>query len=293
MESQEGAAVNALEDILSAMLAMARNYAANFIDVGRLIIGGIISGIQTTAQAVTAAVMAVLQAALTAARSLMSSANQLGADLGRSAADGMLSTRSALDLAGSLAGQSLIEGLRRAIANGQSSIVNQIITTVRAAIQAAENALGIHSPSRVFYRIGEFLTEGFRRGVEVGMMPVIRAVGRMAREVSDTVESGLTIRVPSVQLAGAMLPAPVSVAGISPRYSTPAPVMTPIAAAVRPLPATAGAGDMYVQNDIQVSVSFPNGATATAADIKKAVQAGIEEALLNSGRRADASRRLR
>ena len=294
VQSQEGAASNAAADLISAMLKAASSVAAGFTQVGKDIISAIVSGIQSSGNLVTTTVVNVLTSAINAAKAVINQAATVGADLGKAVAAGMATQRSAADASGSSVGQGLIDGLRRAIAAGQSSVVNQIIATVRAAINAAQAALGINSPSKVFFQIGQYLTEGLRSGIEGGMAPVVRAVGRMAREVSDTMSNSLSISVPNVRLAGAMLPAPVTVSGVTPRAIRPQPITSPAPPVMRHV--SSGYGEereTAVYNDVQVNVNFPNGAAATPVEIQRAVKAAVEEAMLKSGRRVDASRRLK
>jgi TP901 family phage tail tape measure protein len=293
IQSQEGEAVQAAAGIVSAMLNAAEAAARLFVEVGKAMTAALVSGIQSTANTVTAAVVKMLTDAINAARSVVNQATTLGQDVAKAAAAGMVGMRSTLDSAGVQAGSALIEGLRRAIASGQSSVVNQIIATVRAAVAAAQNALGIHSPSKVFYTIGRFLSDGFRLGVEAGMAPVIRAVDRFARNVSDTMSAGLAVSVPSVRLSGNMLAAPVSMSGVTPKYRIPQPVISP------PTPPMARVTPMMpheettVYNEFKIDLHFPGGTSATPADIKRMVQEGVDEALLRSGRKVDASRRLK
>ena len=54
-------------------------------------------------------------------------------------------------------GSNLINGLKRGIQNAAGSVVSAARGVVSDAISAAENLLGIHSPSKVFADIGKYL----------------------------------------------------------------------------------------------------------------------------------------
>lgn len=63
-------------------------------------------------------------------------------------------------------GTAMMRGLANGIYAGQSGVVNAIISTVQAAIDAAKQQLQINSPSRVFRWIGEMSAEGYALGID-------------------------------------------------------------------------------------------------------------------------------
>lgn len=66
---------------------------------------------------------------------------------------------------GEIAGN-IIGGLVKGITDGMSSVSNAIKNLANSAIDGAENALGIHSPSRKFRWVGEMCVEGFDQPLE-------------------------------------------------------------------------------------------------------------------------------
>ncbi|RLK22643.1 phage-related protein [Micromonospora sp. M71_S20] len=77
--------------------------------------------------------------------------------------------------------QGLISGIRDMIPSA-ASVARSLAGSVRAA---AESALGINSPSRVFMKIGGFVAEGMALGIDKGTPRVTKAVTAMTR-VPDT-----------------------------------------------------------------------------------------------------------
>ena len=63
-------------------------------------------------------------------------------------------------------GQQIINGLVSGILGGASAVVSSIVSVATAAIRAAESALQIRSPSRVFEGLGSLTAQGFAAGVE-------------------------------------------------------------------------------------------------------------------------------
>lgn len=62
-------------------------------------------------------------------------------------------------------GAYVAEGFSNGIAAGTNSAVNAASKLAAAAIQAAKDETGEHSPSRVFYQIGDYVVQGFVNGI--------------------------------------------------------------------------------------------------------------------------------
>jgi hypothetical protein len=71
-------------------------------------------------------------------------------------------------------GQNTITGLINGILSQRAALVNAMISTVLAAVQAAQQTLGIASPSKVFEQIGQYAGAGLQGGM-AAMQPAIAA----------------------------------------------------------------------------------------------------------------------
>lgn len=78
-------------------------------------------------------------------------------------------------------GRQIVQGLANGIRSGASAVINAISNTVSSAISAAKSALGIASPSKVFFAFGRFVSIGFANGVEAGVTFVRKSI----KTVSD------------------------------------------------------------------------------------------------------------
>lgn len=78
-------------------------------------------------------------------------------------------------------GVNLAYGLANGIYAGSSSVVNAVANMCAQAVNEARNRLDIHSPSRVFEKLGSYTAEGFGVGYE----KQIRGINRMIREEMD------------------------------------------------------------------------------------------------------------
>lgn len=77
-------------------------------------------------------------------------------------------------------GAYVAEGFSNGIAAGTNSAVNAASKLAAAAIQAAKNETGEHSPSRVFYQIGDYVVQGFVNGINDNAKMATRSSELMA-----------------------------------------------------------------------------------------------------------------
>lgn len=82
-------------------------------------------------------------------------------------------------------GSQMISGLINGIKSKAQAAVNAAKNVVTSAINAAKNALGIHSPSRVFHEIGEYVDEGFANGIRASSNQPVQAV----REITNKMQA--------------------------------------------------------------------------------------------------------
>ena len=106
------------------------------------------------------------------------------------------SISSKLKNAGSKAGKQFAAGLESGIKSGESGVINAAIKIATAAINAANQALEINSPSKATKRMGHSFTEGLAMGINESASDAIRA----AQRVANGLIGPLTLR-PTVQVS--------------------------------------------------------------------------------------------
>lgn len=78
-------------------------------------------------------------------------------------------------------GSALIQGIIRGVRSAASALVNALKSLATQALNAAKNALGIGSPSKVFAaEVGRWIPAGVAMGVDDNMTPLDRAMQGMA-----------------------------------------------------------------------------------------------------------------
>lgn len=97
-------------------------------------------------------------------------------------------------------GRQIVQGLANGIRNGASAVVNAISSTVSRAISAAKSALGIASPSKVFFSFGRFVSIGFANGVEAGVTFVRKSIKTVSDVTKKQIEK-LNAEIEAIEAA--------------------------------------------------------------------------------------------
>lgn len=107
-------------------------------------------------------------------------------------------------------GTAVIDGIYNGIVSGVSKIVQAAKDAAMRAYNAAKEALGIHSPSRLFRKgVGEMISKGMALGITDGIPMVQRAMNALtdttAADLASTVHIGTSTRSGSAGPAGSGL----------------------------------------------------------------------------------------
>lgn len=88
-------------------------------------------------------------------------------------------------------GAQMMIGFANGISSGGSSVINAAISVAQQAIAATNQMLGIHSPSREYYRIGQMIDQGLANGItdNYGIVE-----GSLLKMVDDMTDVDYTVR---------------------------------------------------------------------------------------------------
>jgi len=96
----------------------------------------------------------------------------------------------ALGKAGANLATAIIQGMAQGLAAGVGQIAREAANVAKSALNAAKSALGIHSPSKEFEKIGKFVNDGFTKGLQgTSRQGIIDAFNTLRAMVSDAVAS--------------------------------------------------------------------------------------------------------
>ncbi len=85
-------------------------------------------------------------------------------------------------------GKFIWDGLINGLKDAWSTVTNGIKGFTDGFINGFKDALGIHSPSKVFYEIGDYVVQGFTNGINAALPYVEQAMNNMADKVKEAGE---------------------------------------------------------------------------------------------------------
>ena len=158
MQSAVSAVQSACSQIISALSQMASEMSQTGSRAGQECGQNIANGLNSSIGAITGAMNSINSAMQGVARSGIGAMVSIGAQIGNGLAQGMMSALGAVTAAAN--------------------------ALVAQAERAARAAAMIHSPSRLFARLGVFVPAGFAKGIEKGSPTVFKALGNMVDRAS-------------------------------------------------------------------------------------------------------------
>lgn len=192
--------INGVSSRLGEVIEAGINLALSFIE-------GVADGISNNKDRLKAAIEKVIQAMVDAGLAILQGGIDGfisgGEDLANGLIDGIVSLVTGVsEAAGRLvdaavdgvgdcgkalysAGQNLVKGFTNGISSALSWVGEKAREIAQRAKSAAESALGIKSPSRVFMKIGRYVDEGFVKGLEQYSANVDKTAFNVANGVVD------------------------------------------------------------------------------------------------------------
>ena len=182
------------------------NAAGGGSAAGASLINGLAAGIRKGASGVSSAVESAINAAKNPIKNSVASFEAGGKALAAALARGLDSNASSVGkaLVNAVAsaskqissyyssfysaGRYLCSGLARGISSGRSGVVSAAASMAASAASSARKSLGVHSPSKVFYGIGDFAGLGFVNAL-TDYQPISERAGS---EMADSARRGLT-----------------------------------------------------------------------------------------------------
>ena len=86
----------------------------------------------------------------------------------------------------------MMQGLINGISSGSARVVDAMVNVCMEAKAAAERALDINSPSRVFAQIGKYTVMGFSEGIDQNAQMVVNSTEEMGNASINTLKDALT-----------------------------------------------------------------------------------------------------
>jgi phage-related protein len=173
-----------LSTVIEKVAAWVADMASNAVSAGSRFISGIadfISALPGNIASWLSDVISIVVGWVSRfARKATSAASQFASNL----IDGLTSIPDKVTSIGS----NIIQGMVNGVTSAAGSLIDSVKGAVDDAINAAKNLLGIHSPSRVFRKIGQYTMQGAALGVDDDADVLLRSTDNAMRGMISTAQ---------------------------------------------------------------------------------------------------------
>lgn len=173
-----------LSKVITSVVTWVANMAENAVNAGSQFISGIAEFLSALPGNVTSWLSDVISIVVgwvsRFARKATSAATQFASNL----IDGLASIPDKVTSIGS----NIIQGLVKGVTGAAGKLINAVKGAVGDAIEGAKNLLGIHSPSRVFRKIGQYTMQGAALGVDDDADVLLRSTDNAMRGMISTAQ---------------------------------------------------------------------------------------------------------
>jgi len=181
--------INALYVMLTKMMNTMLKYVPNLVETGMKLVTAILNGIaKNLPQLIDAATKVAVKFIEGVGRSLPKIIDA-GVKMIISFIDGVTkainSNSEKLGAAGGRLAVAIVKGMVKGLLSGLGEIKNAAVGVANSALDAAKGALGIHSPSKEFEKIGKFVNDGFRKGLDGNKAQVYSAFNDLKKMLLD------------------------------------------------------------------------------------------------------------
>lgn len=173
-----------LSTVIANVAAWVANMASNAVSAGSRFISGIAGFMSALPGNIASWLSGVISTVVgwvsQFARNATSAASQFASNL----IDGLASIPGQVTSIGS----NIIQGMVNGVTGAAGRLIDSVKGAVDDAINAAKNLLGIHSPSRVFRKIGQYTMQGAALGVDDDADVLLRSTDNAMRGMISTAQ---------------------------------------------------------------------------------------------------------
>lgn len=173
-----------LSTVITNVVAWVANMASNAVSAGSRFISGIAGFLSALPGNIASWLSGVISTVVgwvsQFARNATSAASQFASNL----IDGLASIPGQVTSIGS----NIIQGMVNGVTSAAGRLIDSVKGAVDDAINAAKNLLGIHSPSRVFRKIGQYSMQGAALGVDDDADVLLRSTDNAMRGMISTAQ---------------------------------------------------------------------------------------------------------
>lgn len=180
-----------LSTVIANVAAWVANMASNAVSAGSRFISGIAGFISALPGNIASWLSGVISTVVGWVSQFASNATSAASQFASNLVNGLASIPGKVTSIGS----NIIQGMVNGVKGAAGRLIDSVKGAVDGAINAAKNLLGIHSPSRVFRKIGQYTMQGAALGVDDDADVLLRSTDNAMRGMISTAQD---IAMPSV-----------------------------------------------------------------------------------------------
>lgn len=173
-----------LSMVITSVVAWVANMAANAVNAGSRFISGIAGFLSALPGNVASWLSGVISTVVGWVSQFASNATSAATQFASNLINGLASIPGQVTSIGS----NIIQGLVNGVTGAAGKLINAVKGAVGNAIEGAKNLLGIHSPSRVFRKIGQYTMQGAALGVDDDADVLLRSTDNAMRGMISTAQ---------------------------------------------------------------------------------------------------------
>lgn len=173
-----------LSMVITSVVAWVANMAANAVNAGSRFISGIAGFLSALPGNVASWLSGVISTVVGWVSQFASNATSAATQFASNLINGLASIPGQVTSIGS----NIIQGLVNGVTGAAGKLIDAVKGAVGDAIEGAKNLLGIHSPSRVFRKIGQYTMQGAALGVDDDADVLLRSTDNAMRCMISTAQ---------------------------------------------------------------------------------------------------------
>lgn len=180
-----------LSTVITNVVAWVANMASNAVSAGSRFVSGIAGFLSALPGNIASWLSGVISTVVGWVSQFASNATSAASQFASNLINGLASIPGQVTSIGS----NIIQGMVNGVTGAASRLIDSVKGAVDDAINAAKNLLGIHSPSRVFRKIGQYTMRGAALGVDDDADVLLRSTDNAMRGMISTAQD---IAIPGV-----------------------------------------------------------------------------------------------
>lgn len=173
-----------LSTVIAKVAAWVANMASNAVSAGSRFISGIAGFMSALPGNIASWLSGVISTVVGWVSQFASNATSAASQFASNLIDGLASIPGKVTSIGS----NIIQGMVNGVTGAAGHLIDSVKGAVDDAINAAKNLLGIHSPSRVFRKIGQYTMQGAALGVDDDADVLLRSTDNAMRGMISTAQ---------------------------------------------------------------------------------------------------------